>query len=62
MSDGRTELEKASWGWHWEALRQSYFTRLGNYHRAEECRLLADKWQQRRDALWAETQGGLTDG
>jgi hypothetical protein len=62
MSDGRTELEKASCGWCWEALRQSYFTRLGNHHRAEECGRLAEQWQQRRDALWADAQGGLTDG
>jgi hypothetical protein len=62
MADGRTELEKAAWGWHWESLRQSYFTNLGNLRRAEECHQLADRWQQRRDALWAEAQGGEANG
>ena len=57
MSDGRTELEKASGGWHWEAIRQSYFQRHGNPRQAEACRLMADEWQQLRDALWADAQG-----
>ena len=56
MIEGRTELEKAGYALHWELMRQGYFTRLGNHRRAEECRLLADKWQQRRDALWGEVQ------
>ena len=54
--DSRTELEKAGWGLHWEQVRVTYFTRLGNHKRAEECRLLAEKWQRRRDELWAEAQ------
>ena len=29
--DGRTELEKAGWGLHWEQVRVIYFTRLGNH-------------------------------
>ena len=62
MSDGRSELERASWGWHWEALRQGYFQRHGNHHQAEHCRQLADKWQQRRDALWGEAQGDEANG
>jgi hypothetical protein len=57
MADGRTELERSVWGLHRESLRQSYFAWLGNDRKSEECRLLADKWQQRRDALWAEAQG-----
>jgi hypothetical protein len=57
MAETRSELEKAAWGWHWEALRQSYYANHGNHRQAEACRLLADKWQQRRDALWGEAQG-----
>ena len=62
MPDGRTELEKSTWGWQWETVREHYFQRHGNLRRAEECRLLADRWQQRRDALWAEVQGGEANG
>ena len=62
MSESRSELEKAAWGWHWESMRQSYFTNLGNHRKAEDCRKLADKWQQRRDALWGEAQGGQASG
>jgi hypothetical protein len=43
-------------------MRQSYFTNLGNHRKAEDCRKLADKWQQRRDALWGEAQGGQASG
>ena len=57
MSDRRTELEKAGSGLHWELLRQAHFTKLGNTCKSEECRLLADIWRQRRDALWADAQG-----
>lgn len=58
MADGRSALETAGWGVHWEELRVAYFTRTGQIRKADEPHLLAQKWRARRDALWDEAQKG----
>jgi hypothetical protein len=56
MTTDRTELEKAAYAVHWELMRTGYYQQIGNWRKAEECQALADRWQQRRDALWTEAQ------
>jgi hypothetical protein len=54
--DGRTALEAAAWGLHWEQVRVGYYARLGNNRMVAECQQLADQWREKRDSLWAEAQ------
>jgi len=56
--EGRTELERAGWAIHWEQVRVAYFTRLNHHAKAQQCRELVEKWQQRQAQLFEEAQKG----